>query len=124
MSRSIHTHEERLLELREEIRRAQTMTPELMADVLVRARLQGQQRSATARVIRLAESGASVDAAFALLELELPQWKLRRLIYEDGEWALLIVETRRPSRRGRRHGRRQPRKPAVGDAERIRRSAE
>src|SRR5262249_969703 len=26
------------------------------------------------------------DAALALLELELPQWKLRRLIYEDGEW--------------------------------------
>jgi len=25
-------------------------------------------------------------AALALIELELPAWKLRRLVYEDGEW--------------------------------------
>jgi hypothetical protein len=34
----------------------------------------------------LIESGAFADATLALLELELPQWKLRRLIYEEGEW--------------------------------------
>ena len=39
-----------------------------------------------ARVTRLIESGASCDAALAVLALELPQWKLRRLVYEDGEW--------------------------------------
>jgi hypothetical protein len=30
--------------------------------------------------------GAWLDAVLALIELELPSWKLRRLIREDGEW--------------------------------------
>jgi hypothetical protein len=34
----------------------------------------------------LIESGAFADAALALLDLELPQWKLRRLIREEDEW--------------------------------------
>jgi len=36
--------------------------------------------------VRLIESDAFADAMLALLELELPQWKLRRLVCEDGEW--------------------------------------
>jgi hypothetical protein len=36
--------------------------------------------------MRQIEAGAFVDAMLALLELELPQWKLRRLICEGGEW--------------------------------------
>jgi hypothetical protein len=38
------------------------------------------------RIGRLIEAGAWTDAALALIELELPQWKLRRLVYESGEW--------------------------------------
>jgi hypothetical protein len=38
------------------------------------------------RVIRLAEIGAWTEATFALTELELPLWKVRRLAYENGEW--------------------------------------
>jgi hypothetical protein len=38
------------------------------------------------RIIRLAEVGAWTDAAFALIDLELPTWKVRRLAYENGEW--------------------------------------
>jgi hypothetical protein len=34
----------------------------------------------------LIEAGAWTDATIALIELELPAWKLRRLVYEDGEW--------------------------------------
>ena len=81
-------HEEVLRALQEQLRRARTITPGLMAEVIARAcpRLRAQQRSAKARVIRLIESGAFADATLALLELELPQWKLRRLIYEEGEW--------------------------------------
>jgi len=48
--------------------------------------LQIQHPYARARVARLIESGAVTDATLAVLELELPQWRLRRLIYEDGEW--------------------------------------
>jgi hypothetical protein len=81
-------HEKHLRELQEKLRRAQTITPELMADVTARAclRLQAQHWTAKARVIRLIESGAFADATLALLELELPQWKLRRLIREGDEW--------------------------------------
>ena len=81
-------HEEHLRELQQELHRARTITPGLMADVIARAclRLQAHHPAAKARVIRLIESGAFADATLALLELELPQWKLRRLIYEDGEW--------------------------------------
>jgi hypothetical protein len=39
-----------------------------------------------ARMERLIESGAWTDAAMALVESELPGWKLRRLVYENGEW--------------------------------------
>jgi len=45
--------------------------------------LAGAQKN---RTIRLAEVGAWTDAAFALIDLELPNWKVRRLAYEDGEW--------------------------------------
>ena len=86
---SFHSNgEQHSRELQEQIHRAHTITPRLMADVIARAcpRLQVQDPAARARVARLIESGAFTDAALAALALELPQWKLRRLIYEDGEW--------------------------------------
>src|SRR5262245_8083510 len=81
-------HEEHLRELQQELHRAHTITPGLMTDVIARAcpRLQSQRRNPPPRLIRLIESGAFADATLALLELELPQWSLRRLIREDDEW--------------------------------------
>jgi hypothetical protein len=38
------------------------------------------------RVDQLIKAGAWTEAALALTELELPDWKLRRLVYENGEW--------------------------------------
>jgi hypothetical protein len=38
------------------------------------------------RVQRLIEDKAWTGAALALLELELPQWEIRRLAFEHGEW--------------------------------------
>ena len=38
------------------------------------------------RIDRLIAASAWTDAAFALIALELPAWRLRRLAYEDGEW--------------------------------------
>jgi hypothetical protein len=57
-------HEEHLRELQQELHRAHTITPGLMADVIARAcpRLQSQHRTAKARIIRLVESGAFADA--------------------------------------------------------------
>jgi hypothetical protein len=86
---SFHSNDERhLRELEERIRRARAITPRLMAAAIARAcpRLQAQHPTARARVARLIESGAFADAILAVLELELPQWTLRRLIHEGGEW--------------------------------------
>jgi hypothetical protein len=79
---------QQLRELQQDLRRTRTVTPDLMTDVIVRAcpRVRAYQPAANARLMRLIEAGAFVDAMLALLELELPQWKLRRLICEDGEW--------------------------------------
>jgi hypothetical protein len=41
---------------------------------------------AVTRLNRLIEASAWVDAALSLVEIELPHWRLRRLIYEDGSW--------------------------------------
>ena len=41
---------------------------------------------AFARIDRLVEAAAWTDAAFALIEIELPLWRVRRLACEDGEW--------------------------------------
>jgi hypothetical protein len=81
-------HEERLDALQERLRSAGTLTPELMAQLIGDAglRLQAQHPTARARIVRLIEFGAFADATLALLELELPQWTLRRLVHEDGEW--------------------------------------
>jgi hypothetical protein len=46
------------------------------------------------RIERLIASGAWTDAALALLELELPQWQLRRLAYDEGEWHCALSRQR------------------------------
>jgi len=45
-----------------------------------------QETAGAARLERLIQAGAWTDAVFALIELETPSWKIRRLIREDGEW--------------------------------------
>ncbi len=45
----------------------------------------GKSDSAS-RIDSLIKAGAWIEAALAMIELELPGWKLRRLAYEDGEW--------------------------------------
>lgn len=47
-----------------------------------------------ARFARLVEAGAWTDAALALLALELPQWQIRRLAYDDGEWHCALSDNR------------------------------
>ena len=82
-------HEDRLDRLMEQLRLAPALTPDLIGAVIADAciRLPVLHRAGkAARIDQLIEAGAWSDAALALIELELPAWKLRRLIYEDGEW--------------------------------------
>jgi hypothetical protein len=74
--------------LEAELRRARGLTPELMSEVM--AQVCGcfapHEEAATRGIRRLIEADACVDAVLALIALELPQWTLRRVLYEDGEW--------------------------------------
>jgi len=90
-------HEQQSLHLQRRLGRAPTMTADRMAEVIARActRFPAPQTNTKTRIAHLIRSGAFTDAALALLELELPQWKLRRLLFADGEWHCSL--SRQPS---------------------------
>ena len=48
----------------------------------------------TARIERLIETEAWTDAALALIDLELPQWQVRRIAYDEGEWHCALSRQR------------------------------
>jgi hypothetical protein len=48
----------------------------------------------TTRIERLIGSGAWTDAALALIDLELPQWQVRRIAYDEGEWYCALSRQR------------------------------
>jgi hypothetical protein len=53
------------------------------------------ERSGNAdRVEQLIQSQAWTDAALALIDLELPQWQVRRLAYDGGEWFCVLSRQR------------------------------
>jgi hypothetical protein len=74
-------------ELQDQLRCAQVVTRELMSKVVGCCRINMRSDATrTAKIGRLIELEAWTEAALALVELELPLWKLRRLVYEDGAW--------------------------------------
>ena len=82
-------HEDRHDRLMKQLRLAPALTADLISNVVAGActRLPVLNKAGkAARLDQLIKAGAWSDAALALIELELPAWKLRRLIYEDGEW--------------------------------------
>jgi hypothetical protein len=90
-------HEDRLGRLTDQVRFAQAVTPALFCDVVAQActRLPLLRHGAQAgRIKHLIEAGAATEAALALIELELPAWKLRRLVFEDGEWICCLSRQR------------------------------
>jgi hypothetical protein len=52
------------------------------------------QPEKTARIERLIASGAWTDAVLALIDLELPQWQVRRIAYDEGEWHCALSRQR------------------------------
>jgi hypothetical protein len=81
-------HEEHLGRLEGQLRCAPAVTADLMAQVIAQActRFAASGPAAETKVGQLIESGAWTDAALALVQIELPKWKLRRLVHEDDEW--------------------------------------
>ncbi len=93
-------HEKHFGGLENQLRLAQAITPGLMVAVTADAceRFPAHSPDTRAKFGRLISSGAWVDATLALIALEVPEWKLRRLVYEDGEWLCsLSKEPRLPA---------------------------
>jgi hypothetical protein len=84
-------------DLSDRLRDAHAVTADLLSDV-IRERCWRfppvRRTSKTARIERLIESEAWTDAALALIELELPQWKVRRIAYDEGEWRCALSRQR------------------------------
>jgi hypothetical protein len=94
---SLLSDQPNLAELGDRLRDAGCVTAEFLADIIHVAcrRFPSQGQTAkTARIERLIQSCAWTDAALALLDLELPQWQVRRIAYDQGEWYCALSRQR------------------------------
>jgi hypothetical protein len=86
----IPNHGNRLDRLAGKLRLAEAPTHDLVAEIISVActRMPSLNKSSAAAVQfdKLKKTSAWMDLAIALIELELPAWKLRRLVPEDGAW--------------------------------------
>jgi hypothetical protein len=84
----VSKRDEDLAALEEQLHRATVVTSGLLSDVIGIAcvRFNALGSAAKVKVKWLIEAGAWTDATIALLGLELPQWKLHRLINDEGKW--------------------------------------
>jgi hypothetical protein len=79
----------RLEDLQTDLSQARVPTAELFVMVAAEACtriIAGSGTVKSARIGRLMTAEAWTETALALLDLELPQWRLRRLVFEDGGW--------------------------------------
>lgn len=84
-------------ELVDRLRDAHAVTAGLLRDVirgLCSRFLSVGRAENSARIERLMKSGAWTDAALALIELELPMWQVRRIVYDAGEWHCALSRQR------------------------------
>jgi hypothetical protein len=80
-------HENTSQRLIDELARLSAPTAELFSEIVVRTCTRVPAlNSGLNRLEPLIAAGAWSDAALTLIELELPQWKLRRLVFDEGEW--------------------------------------
>jgi hypothetical protein len=78
-------HSEKLATLARRVCLADEATPELFSEIVAKT---ARRLSApgTAQLDQLIEASALTEAAFALVNLELPLWQIRRITYDEGEW--------------------------------------
>jgi hypothetical protein len=91
------THSHDLGSLADRLRNAGKADASLMGEVMgvaCRRFPSSGQSERTARLEQLIRSGAWTDAALALIDLELPFWQIRRLVYDDGEWYCALSRER------------------------------
>src|ERR1700722_5252261 len=84
-------------ELDDRLRDASAVTPELMSQIIdetCRRYPPIRRTRKSLGIEQLIQSGAWTDAACALIDLELPQWQVRRLVYDEGEWHCALSRQR------------------------------
>jgi hypothetical protein len=84
-------------EINDRLRDAQAVNAGLMSEIIsetCRRFPSVGPTEKTARIERLIGSGAWTDAALALIDLELPQWQVRRIAYDEGEWYCALSRQR------------------------------
>ena len=85
------------VELSDRLHDARAVTAGLMSEIVAetcRRFPSAGQSEKTACVERLIQSGAWLDAALALIDLELPLWQIRRIAYDEGEWHCALSRQR------------------------------
>jgi len=83
--------------LNDRLRDADVVTAKLMSELVAatcRRYPSIGQAGKAARIERLTGSQAWTDAALALIDLELPQWQVRRIAYDEGEWHCALSRAR------------------------------
>jgi hypothetical protein len=81
-------------DLGDRLRNAGYVTAEFLSDIVHATCRRLPSANQDARLARLIESHAWTDATLALIDLELPQWQVRRLAYDDGEWYCALSRQR------------------------------
>ena len=84
-------------DLSDRLRETCAVTAEFMSDIIraaCRRFPSTGQTAKTAHIERLIQSHDWTDAALALIDLELPQWQLRRVAYDQGEWYCALSRER------------------------------
>jgi hypothetical protein len=71
-------------------------TAEFLSDIVKESprRFRSERSVKADRIEQLIQSQAWTDAALALIDLELPQWQVRRLTYDGGEWFCALSRQR------------------------------
>jgi hypothetical protein len=84
-------------ELNDRLRDADVVTADLISEIMgetCRRFPPIRPTEKTARIEQLIGSDAWTDAALALIDLELPQWQVRRIAYDGGEWYCALSRDR------------------------------
>jgi len=85
---------ERLAWIADQVRSANYASTDLVSAVASEISHNGGSAQVSLQIRNLIAAGAWTDAALTLIASELPQWKLRRLAYDDGEWHCVLSPQR------------------------------
>lgn len=79
----------------QELRANEHASADLLTSIAEKTCQRFQKQTANfAQISKLIAAGAFTEATLALVEFELPQWKLRRISYDEGEWHCALSRQR------------------------------